>query len=305
MTTKLTFSTQYLRLITLMLAAFLSIYTSAVYANSQWQPVASDTLIKLPAKIIQQRIQDDFSSSPLAQKLHQVEQTLTEQAAQIKSLQTLKMEASGDDLSNVAFDIVDKKSAYLALLKESHELRQQALDKRQNLYENILSKINQKLTKNATANNYQIKAAQQAAQARMAKNQLAVEQALHQYQQTNNLSVNDGDYQSHYQRNIAKISQLKATLARHSFNEKPQIEGVEVSDQEYIRALLMKLATERSLLAQENTMLAYMTKLVALDAESLTAQLSQNINSTTSMKQQTYTPADQVTELFVEGDYYE
>ncbi|MGJ8691263.1 MAG: hypothetical protein ACSHW0_02135 [Thalassotalea sp.] len=288
------------------LILFSSLFIGIASANNQWQPVASDTLIKLPAKIIHQRIQDDFSASPLAQKLAGIEQDLSQQANQIKSLQALKAKAADGEQAAIAFDIVEKKSSYLGLLKASHDLRQQALDKRQGLYETILGKINQQSNDKKFGDNYQVKAAQKAAQARMLKNQLKVEQTLNQYRdqqyqadRKNNLQAN---YQDDYQANLNKINQLKATLAKHSFNEKPEVDGVVVSDQEYIRSLLMKLATERSLLSQENTMLAYMTKLVGLDAESLTAQLAKNTQTSAPEQNQSYSRANQVADLFIDGE---
>ena len=94
-------------------------------------------------------------------------------------------------------------------------------------------------------------------------------------------------------------------MAAHRFNAKSEIDGVAVSDQEYIRTLLMKLATERSLLNQENTMLAYMTRLVTLDAESLTAQLAQTTSTSSVEAVDNYSRAEQATELFIEGEYHE
>lgn len=295
-----------------MVIATAFIYVSSVQANSQWQPVASDTLIKLPANIIQQRVQSDFSASPLAQRLSDVEQALSDNVNQIKSLQGLQNQASADELTDISFDIIDKKSNYLGLLKESHELRQQALDKRQALYENILSKINNQDSGNRSDNSYQLNQAKKLAKARMIKSAQAVEDSLNLYKHQGNfdggfmsLENKEVSYQNSYQGNLNKITQLKESLVKHRFNKKPEIDGVAVSDKEYIRSLLMKLATERSLLSQENTMLAYMTKLVALDAESLTAQLSKNTDITGSNEKVNVSRANQVTDLFINGAYNE
>ena len=112
--------------------------SAASFASNDWQPVVSDKLIKLPANVIYQRIENDFSASPLATELSNVEQSLTQTAQQIKTLQQLTLAATEHERLSLQLDIVDKKSSYVSLLNQSHELRSQALNQRQALYETCL-----------------------------------------------------------------------------------------------------------------------------------------------------------------------
>ena len=54
-----------------------------------WDPVASDKLIKLPANIIEKRIQQDFEASPMALHIVELEQQMQDKLSQLKSLREL------------------------------------------------------------------------------------------------------------------------------------------------------------------------------------------------------------------------
>ena len=76
-------------------------------------------------------------------------------------------------------------------------------------------------------------------------------------------------YTDEYSKNLNQIEKLKMAINRHQTNESPQVNGVDISSEEYLRQLLMDVSTEQSLLDQESLMLSYMAKLVALDAQAL------------------------------------
>lgn len=277
---------------------FISFQSTAL---SDWQPVVSDKLIKLPANVIYQQIESDFSASPLATELSAVEQSLTQYAQQIKALQELALQANEQESLALKLDVVDKKSSYVSLLKQSHELRSQALNKRQALYETVLNKLHVQKAKSTRGESYEVQQNKLAAQQRSSNSKQQVQLLLNQYNQ----KASEPQYQTRYQENVEKIAALKRTFNAHIMNAKPEIDGVTVSDQEYVRELLIRLSTERSILAQENTMLSYMTKLVALDAENLTAKLNENLNNQTQSNNGSvnhYQLASQAIDLFTSGE---
>lgn len=292
----------------LLMSSVFSLFSYSALAANNWQPVISDKLIKLPANVIYQRIESDFSTSPLATELNRVEASLVTSAQQIKELQKLKSKATEQERLALDIDIVEKKSTYVSQLKKSHELRAQALNQRQGLYENVLNKLNQKTSNKKAGSTYQLEKARLAAKARFNKSQQQVQQRLAEQVTPQRYNANTPEFHTRYQQNVDKIAQLKRTLNTHVMNAQPEIDGVSVTDQEYVRSLLIRLSTERSILAQENTMLSYMTKLVALDAENLTATLTKNANNTSftapSNKSSTsnYRFASQATELFINGE---
>lgn len=281
--------------------------SSAQYAvASDWQPIVSDKLLKLPANVISQRIESDFSASPLVTELNRIEQSLTQSAQQIKQLQQLHSQANEQDSLALSIDIVDKKSLYVSLLKQSHELRSTLLTQRQASYENVLQALNAKKEKQNSVSTHQVQQARLAAKTRASKSQQKVQLLLSQYEQ----QAKQPQEYTHYQQNLEKIAQLKQAFNDHVMNSRPEVSGVEVSDQEYVRELLVRLSTERELLEQENTMLSYMTKLVALDAQNLTTQLNENSaganhNSSSRYSSNNYQLASQATDLFIDGEAHE
>ncbi|MFQ3192907.1 MAG: hypothetical protein ACI936_004061, partial [Paraglaciecola sp.] len=109
-----------------------------------WDPVASDKLIKLPANIIEKRIQQDFEASPMALHIVELEQHMQDKLSQLKSLRELMADSEGEDLINQRFELVQQKSEYLDLMQEAQGLRQNALAKKQGLYQTVLGKLRNK-----------------------------------------------------------------------------------------------------------------------------------------------------------------
>ena len=257
----------------LSLVALLTLSTSQVSwasdlqfgsASSDWKPVASDKLIKLPANIIEKRIQKDFQASAMATRMTELDVDMQENVAVIKSIIKVMPELEGEELQNQRFELLQYKSEYLDSLQESHNLHQSALEKKQTLYKNVLDKL--RLQSGKTTNNdaYKIQQAQIAARQRMENVIEQVDQSLM------HLGLEKpSPYTDEYSKNLNQIESLKMAINRHQANQSPKMNGVEITSQEYLRQLLMGVSTEQSLLDQETLMLSYMAKLVVLDAQSL------------------------------------
>ena len=99
----------------------------AFVQNNDWRPVASDKLITLPANIIEKRIEQDFSASPMAMRLVELDNQMDNTTARISSLQQDLAQAEGPMLENLQYELVQQKSAYLDVLQESFELRKNSL----------------------------------------------------------------------------------------------------------------------------------------------------------------------------------
>lgn len=262
----------------LLLATILTI-TSSNFAHAipvklsstspDWKPVASDKLIKLPANIIEKRIQKDFQASAMATRMVALDADMQEKVAVIKSILKAMPELEGEAAQNQRFELLQYKSEYLDLLQESHGLHQSALEKKQNLYSKVLDKMRLQSGKISNNESYQIQQAQVAARLRMEKVMNQVDESLM------HLGLEKSSpYTDEYSKNLDQIENLKMAINRHQTNESPQIDGVDISSQEYLRQLLMGVSTEQSLLDQEALMLSYMAKLVALDAQALEYEMA-------------------------------
>jgi hypothetical protein len=270
-----------------------SINSAQASEGRNWNPVASDKLIKLPANIIEKRIQQDFDASPMALHLVELEQQMQGKLTQLKSLQELMTDSEGEDLINQRFELVQQKSAYLDLMQEAQGLRQNALAKKQDLYQNVLGKLRNKNGRVSQDDLHKLKQKQAAARLRMQKVIAQVDNGL-----MHSGLDQRSPYADEFALNLAKVEDLKNAIAQHKANASPTLGDVEVTSEEYVRQLLMEASTEQSLLDQEALMFSYMAKLVALDAQSLEYEISYG-DEQTSLTQSNRTKPAEVADLFL------
>jgi hypothetical protein len=258
-----------------------------------WDPVASDKLIKLPANIIEKRIQQDFEASPMALHLVELEQHMQDKLSQLKSLRELMIDSEGDDLINQRFELVQQKSEYLDLMQETQGLRQNALAKKQKLYESVLGKLRNKNGRISQGEVYQLQQKQAEARQRMQKVLAQVDNGL-----MHSGLDQRSPYADEFAMNLAKVEALKNAISEHKANASPTLGNVEVTSEEYVRQLLMQASTEQSLLDQEALMFSYMAKLVALDAQALEYEISYG-DEDTQLTQRNRTKTADVADLFL------
>lgn len=270
----------------------ISAYTSA--QQDSWQPVASESLIKLPANLIEKRIQQDFEMSPMAAALIDIEQQVLIKSEQIKNLQLLVADAEQGNMVNERVDLVQLKSSYLDDMQASQKLRQTALDKKQGLYQELLANMLKSASQVGNQALKKLKQQQESARQRMESVIAQVDQTLvHQgYDKPS-------PYADEFAHNLSKIEQLKQAISNHKASLAPTIDGVEVSAQEYLRQLLMQASTEQSLLDQESLMLSYMAKLVALDAQSLEYEIAYQEDESGEYSNAPMTKPSQAVDLFL------
>lgn len=231
---------------------------------SDWSPTVTDTLMALPANIMQKRIEQDFAASPLAQRLSALDNDMTEKSGEITTLKQSLANAQGADATDTAIALVQQKSAFLDVMQESHQLRGEALLKKQRLYQDILTHYQHQQQRLSSPDNRLLVEQRQQALARMERAMSHVDQ-----QQLHMPLPASSPYADEYANNLAQITQLKEAIARHRLNVGLMLDGEDVSAEEYLRQLLMALSMEQSLLDQESLMLGYMARLVALDAQAL------------------------------------
>ncbi len=267
--TKKRMATVYLTMLCVFITAMLT--PVKVHANStnHWQPVASETLLKLPANLIEKRIQQDFEMSPLANQLLSLESNIADKGDKIKALQSLLIDASANQMTEEQVSLLQIKSSYLDDMQLSQSLRQDALNKKQYLYEDVLRKLFHQQNSSANLDMQKLRAKQEEAKQRMDRVIAQVDATL-----LNDRLDKTSPYADEFAINLGKIEQLKKAISQHQSSLAPTIDGVEVSAQEYVRQLLMQAASDQSLLDQEALMISYMAKLVALDAQSIEFRLA-------------------------------
>ena len=266
---------------------------STVTQNNDWRPVASDKLITLPANIIEKRIEQDFSASPMAMRLAELDNQMDNTTTRIGSLQQDLAQAEGQLLEDLQYELVQQKSAYLDVLQESHQLRKDSLMKKQQIYQDVLTQYRTQHASASSSIKVQLKRQQKEAQARMEAVMAQVDQNL-MHTGYNTTSP----YANEYASNLAQIDQLKDKINQHKANAAPTIDGAEVSSEEYIRQLLHDASMHQSLLDQEGLMLSYMARLVALDAQALEYLMAYGDSDASKVKPQV-AKASQAVGLFL------
>ena len=81
-------------------------------------------------------------------------------------------------------------------------------------------------------------------------------------------------YAREFAENVVAIERLVQAIGVHPLNGDSQIDGQPVSKQDYLRRLAAETEAELQIIDQEETILGYMAKLIALDALALTEELS-------------------------------
>lgn len=261
----------------------------SVNAQQDWQPISADSLVELPANLIEKRIQQDFRMSPMATELLEIEQDIAAKSLQIQAVKTLIGNASSSEMIDEKVDLIQLKSAFLDLMQTGQSLRQNQLENKMDVYQRVLAKLYNQSHQEVNTKAYQLRLSQQEARARMDK----------VMQQVDDVLLQDGynkqsPYATEFALNLGKIDQLKEAISAHKANLAATVDGVEVSTQEYMRQLLMQSSSEQSLLDQEALMLSYMAKIVALDAQSLEFAISDAQESDAVMTGSLTTPAKSV-----------
>jgi len=273
---------QYLSLIALSFSSF------SVFAEN-WQPVSAESLIQLPANLIEKRIVQDFRMSPAASDLLVLDQEISKTSEKISALKSVINNSDTQEMIDEKVDLVQLKSSFLDLMQQGQSLRQNQLASKMQVYQEVLAKLYQTSEQENNTQAYQLKVSQNEARARMEKVMHEVDQALLQ-----DGSFEQSPYAAEFASNLDKIEQLKKAIAKHQANMSATVDGVELSTQEYLRQLLMQAASEQSLLDQEGLMLSYMSKIVALDAQSLEFAISEAHEEDALSQAPSTTPAKSV-----------
>lgn len=254
-------------LLTLALSAAL---TTSVMASQQsdWKPVSSEKLVRLPANYISQTIENNLSDSPLVKEINALDVRMEMAVSTMHKLKKSIADVSGDEQFEVRHDFLKAKSEYLDLTQQKHKLDQKALNTRRGMYEKVLRQIRKADRHSNSAEMVKLKLNQSNARKRMERAKSLVDNALLEAGATDNSKYSDA-----YAKNVSKLEMLKIAITEHEANKTPVIDGQEVSKEGFVRHLLAELNAEQAIFDQEKLMLTYMAKLVALDAQSLEHQL--------------------------------
>lgn len=241
--------------------------TQMALAAPNWTPQSSERLVKLPPSYLQKSIDYDFKNSELGTAIQEKETNLGMKGATLGDLQKAIETADGDVRSDLRHQFLTEKRNYLAMMSERNDLRRKHLLTKRRLFDDMLTRLSQEEGA-MTPEKEELIELQKAASARFESSLAKVDQRLFEAP-----DLEESKYSKQYAQNKTAIEQLVARIDAHKMNESPLSEdGQILSREEHVRRMLADVQTEIAVLDQEETILGYMAKLVALDAMALSEE---------------------------------
>ena len=250
-------------LATVLLAATVLSAPPALANPINWSPQSSERLVKLPPSYLKKSLDHDFQKSSLGEALSTTEEIISLKGATLSDLQDAIASSDGDVRLELRHQFLGEKRAYLDMMSERNALRRQQLETKRRLFEDMLAHLArdedlspaaQELIKN-----------QDAAAERFERTYADVDRKFF----TSTMAT-ESRYAQQFNQNLQAIEQLVARIESHKMSAAPTAEDdLPMTRKEHLRRLSADVQAELSIIEQEETMLGYMAKLVALDAMAL------------------------------------
>ncbi|RED53547.1 hypothetical protein [Aestuariispira insulae] len=228
-----------------------------------WSPKASERLVKLPGNYLKKAIDRDFAGSELAGAINDIGSQVNLKKQSIKDLEEAAEMADGDVRIELRHQHLAEKQEFIKLMGERQDLQRKQVQTRITLYKRLLNKL-QRENRGTDPETQQL--VQQQEEARQRFETVADQLDLELFGEP---GVKQSKYSVEYAKNYAAIQQLSAAINSHPMNQQPEMNGEPISKQDYLRQLIQTAESEKALLDQQDSILGYMAKLVALDALAL------------------------------------
>ena len=226
----------------------------------EWRPESSEKLVKLPATYLKKSIDSDFADSKLGLA---IEENQEKRRLKLQSLKDLKMavrDADGEVKTEIRHHLLAEKRSFIYIMSNKNEMRRKQLVTKLRLFERMLKKLGESDAQ-MTKSREKLVDKQEAAKKRFHASLSTVDVRLFE-----NDAIPESKYSQKYAKNMTAIGKLVSRIGSHRMNSSINADGHLLTKEEYIRGLLAETQSEISILEQEETILGYMAKLVALDA---------------------------------------
>ena len=233
-----------------------------------WTPVASERLIKLPGSYLRKAVENDFAGSGLAAEIREVEGRMALKSETLADLQAAIEQADGDLEVELQHQFLAEKRSYLELVGRHQDLRRQQMNTKLRLYEKLLAKLDRQGAA-MTPQRQALIDKQEEAKRRFERSIAQVDLKVF-----STPAAHQSKYAKEYAQNVVAIERLVQAINAHPMNAQSQINGQPVTKKEYLRQLVAESQAEIEIVDQEETVLGYMAKLIALDALALSDLLA-------------------------------
>lgn len=235
-----------------------------------WQPDASERLVKLPASYLEQAVQQDFRGSELAGALADIESKLkarTQSLAETK--QALKQASDEKMRTELQHQLLVQKRGFVKLLGQRADLRRRQIETRIDLYNNLLADVRA----NEPASKAQADLIEKQKEAAKRFESVVDKVDMKMF---GSVAAERSDYNKEYTENRQAMERLVKAIQEHPLSDQATIDGEAVTKKQYLQRLVSRNEAQLALLDQKESMFGYMAKLVALDAMALSTGIGQD-----------------------------
>jgi len=236
-------------------------------ASPSWNPQASERLIKLPGNDLDKALDQDFARSELASALTDVEGQIGLKTRTLSDLQGAVGQADGEVHTELRHQFLVEKKTYIEMVGQRLDLRRKQVETKKKVLHKLLRKVNRD------------KSAMTPARAELVEREADAYQRFERTLTSVDMKLFASDtmpqsrYAQEYAGNMAAIERLVAAIESHPMAQGPEIDGRAVTKEEFLRQLIQQTDSELAIMDQEESILGYMAKLVALDAMALSEEV--------------------------------
>ena len=228
-----------------------------------WQPEASERLVKLPANLLKKTLDADFAESELGLAIVDVEGEIGFKQQTLGDLATAAGQAGGELRTELRHQLLAEKRDYIELVSHKNDLRRQHLETQAAVFEDMLSALTRATAGDASPARVELIALQDAARSRFESSLASADARIFE-----SVAAPQSQYAKDYSANLAAIEQLFERIRNHPMNDAAAA-GQPRTKEDQIRRMLADSQAQLAILDQDETILGYMAKLVALDAMAL------------------------------------
>ncbi len=246
--------------------ALLSAPAAATTGEPGWSPKASERLVKLPATYLKKTLDRDFAESELGQAIRRIEEEVRLKSQTLVDLQAAIDESVGEVHTELRHQFLIEKRAFLEQMTQRNRLKRRHLETQGSLLEKMLGRMTREQGA-LTPVRRDLVERQNGARERFESSLANVDMKIF-----GSTAAPESKYTQRYAENMAAIEQLITRIQSHPMSEAGQTDGGSVTKQQYLRQMLAESQAGVAILDQDETILGYMAKLIALDALALSEE---------------------------------
>ncbi len=230
-------------------------------------PTAVEQLVKLPGAYLKKAVENDFAGSGLAATIRDTEGLINLKKQTLADIQSAIEQSDGELKIELQHQFLTEKRAFIELVGKHQDMRRQQQETKLRIYERLLDRLDRKDNR-LSPGTQSLLIKQEEARQRLERSIADVD-----LQVFNTPVVGECKYAKEYAANIVAIEKLAEAVKAHPMNAQSTIDGQPTTKKDYLRHLITEADAELQVIGQEESIVAYMAKLVALDAMALSELL--------------------------------